>query len=287
MKSRSLPPPIVYTATSQMRHPLKLMRDMRDDLLASRELAWQLLKRDISAQYRQSVLGIAWAFLPPIFVAMGFSLAANSKVLNVGTTELPYAAYVMLSTVLWQTFVEAMMMPIQNITAAKQMLTRINFPREALILSGIGQVFFNFFFKLLLVIGMFIWFKMPVTINLCIAPVALIHLVLLGTFFGILIAPFSILYQDFSRGLPLITGLWLLLTPVVYPIPKSDGLFSTIVRLNPVTPLLVTTRELATTGVISNPSGFWIASAGVLLGLLFAWVIYRLSIPFVIERISA
>jgi lipopolysaccharide transport system permease protein len=193
----------------------------------------------------------------------------------------------MFSTVLWQTFIEAMMMPIQNITAAKQMLTRINFPREALILSGIGQVFFNFSFKLILVIGMFIWFKMPITINICITPVALIHLVMLGTFFGILIAPFSILFQDFARGLPLITGLWLLLTPVVYPIPKGDGLFSKIVQLNPVTPLLVTTRELATTGIVSNPGGFWIVSAMVLLGLFFAWMIYRLSIPFVIERISA
>jgi lipopolysaccharide transport system permease protein len=287
MKTCKRPSVIIYTSTSQMRHPVQLLGAMWADLFASRELAWQLLQRDISAQYRQSLLGVAWAFLPPIFAAIGFSLAANSKVLNVGPTELPYAAYVMFSTVLWQTFVEALMMPIQNITAARQMLTRINFPREAMILSGIGQVFFNFCFKLILVVGMFLWFKMPVTLNVLIAPVGLVHLVMLGTLFGILIAPFSILYQDFSRGLPLLTGLWLLLTPVVYPIPKGSGLFSIIVQLNPVTPLLVTTRELATTGVISNPMGFWIVSAAVVIGLFCAWVIYRLSIPFVIERISA
>lgn len=287
MKYNRLPSVVTYTSTSQMRHPVYLLRMMWCDLLASRELAWQLMKRDISAQYRQSLLGVAWAFLPPIVTAIGFNLAANSKVLNVGATELPYAAYVMLSTVLWQTFVEAIMMPIQNITAAKQMLSRINFPREALILSGIGQVFFNFSFKLLLVIGMFIWFKMPVTPSILIAPVALIHLVMLGTFVGTLIAPLSILYQDFSRSIPLITGLWLLLTPVVYPIPKGGSLFGTIVQLNPVTPLLVTTRELATTGIVSNAGGFWIVSAAVLIGLLLAWIIYRLAMPFVIERISA
>jgi lipopolysaccharide transport system permease protein len=287
MKPNKIPSVIAYTSTSQMRQPLQLLRTMWHDLLASRELAWQLLKRDISAQYRQSFLGVAWAILPPIVTAVGFSVAANSKVLNVGTTELPYPAYVMFSTVLWQTFVEAIMMPIQNITASKQMLSRINFPREALILSGIGQVFFNFLFKLLLIVGMFIWFKMPVTLSVGIAPVALVHLVILGTFIGILIAPLSMLYQDFSRGITLITGLWLLLTPVVYPVPKGGGLFGQIVQMNPVTPLLVTTRELATTGIVSNPTGFWLVSAIAFMGLCLAWIVYRLAMPFVIERISS
>ncbi len=109
---------------------------------------------------------------------------------------------------------------------------------------------------------------------------------LLGTFIGLLLAPMGALYQDFSMGLTLISGLWLFLTPVVYPVPNS-GVFGSIVKLNPVTPLLVTTRELATTGVISNPQGFWIASLIAILGLLLAWIIYRLAMPFVVERISS
>ena len=65
------------------------------------------------------------------------------------------------------------------------------------------------------------------------------------------------------------------------------GLFGTVVRLNPVTPLLVTTRELATTGIVSDPMGFWIASGISLVGLFFAWIFYRISIPYVVERISS
>jgi lipopolysaccharide transport system permease protein len=147
---------VLYTPESMMRHPLRLFRIMWRDLLASRELAWQLMKRDISAQYRQSFLGIAWAIIPSLISAIGFSFAADSKVLNIGITDLPYPAYVMFGTALWQTFVEAMNGPVMEMTTAKQMLSRINFPREALILSRIGQVFFNFAFKLILIVGMFI-----------------------------------------------------------------------------------------------------------------------------------
>lgn len=277
---------IVHRPESQMKHPLQLFKDMGRDLLASRDLAWRLLVRDISAKYRQSFLGIFWAFAPAVIMAAGFTLAKGSGVVNIDATDLPYPAYVTFSMTLWQTFVEALNGPIQAVTSAKPMLSRINFPREALIIAKLGEVFFNFGIKLILIIGLFIWFKVPVTWNAILAPVALIHLVLLGTFLGMLLAPIGALYNDFAMGITLLTGFWLFLTPVVYPVP-SGGVFGGIVKLNPVTPLLVTTRELATTGILSNPQGFWVVSLIAVVGILLAWIIYRLAIPYVVERMSS
>lgn len=277
---------ITYTPESQMRRPKKLLGLMWRDLLASRELAWRLLVRDISAKYRQSFLGIFWAIIPPIVLAIGFTLAKSSGVVAFGNTEFPYPAYVMFSMTLWQTFVAALQGPVQAVTQAKVMLARINFPREALILAKLGEVFFDFGIKLVLIIGLFIWFKMPVTWSVILAPVALIHLVMLGTFLGLLLAPMGVLYQDFTMGLTLVISFWLFLTPVVYPVP-NEGLFGTIVNFNPVTPLLVTTRELATTGIVSNAQGFWLASVFALLGLFLTWIFYRVAMPYVVERISS
>lgn len=276
----------IYTPISPVQHPLQLLRDMSKDLLASRDLAWQLLVRDINAQYRQSLMGVIWAFIPPILTAIGLVFARNTNILNIGETELPYPAYVMFSMALWQTFTEALNGPIQAVTSAQSMLVRINFPREALILAKLGEVFFNFGIKLILIAALFLWFHIPVTWSLTLAPVALVHLVMLGTAFGMLLAPINALYTDVGRALSIFTGFWLLLTPVVYP-PPQNGVFATLVRLNPVTPLLVTTRELSTTGVISDPQGFWLASLIALLGLLIAWLFYRLALPFVVERISS
>lgn len=280
-------PEVVYTPESRLRRPWRLFQEMRQDLLASRELAWRLMVRDISAQYRQSFLGIFWAFTPAIVTAVGLTVANNAKVLNLGQTDLPYPAYVMLSMTLWQTFVESINGPVVGTNQARPMLTKINFPREAIILAQIGQVAFNFCVKLALIIGLFLWFKMPITWSAVLAPVALIHLVLLGTFFGMMLAPLAALYQDFVKGLTLVTGFWLFLTPVIYPPPSSGGFFSLCVQLNPVTPLLVTTRELATTGVLSNPMGFWIVSAVAWVGVLLAWLFYRIALPIVVERLSS
>lgn len=281
-----MPPEVVYTPESMLRHPIQLFKQMGRDLLASRELAWRLMVRDISAQYRQSFLGIAWAFLPPIVMAAGFTLANDANVINVGATDLPYPAYVMFSTALWQTFVEALNGPVQAVTVAKPMLARVNFPREAIILAKLGEVFFNFAIKLLLIVALFLWFRITVSWTVILAPVALIHLIMLGTFIGILLAPLGVLYQDVSKGLSMVTGFWLFLTPVVYPLP-SGGTFGSLVKLNPVTPLLVTVRELATTGVVSDAYRFWVVSIITLVGLLITWVTFRIAMPYVIERVSS
>jgi lipopolysaccharide transport system permease protein len=287
MKHKSEPSHrVVYTPESRLRHPSKLFREMVNDLLASRELAWRLLVRDISAQYRQSIFGIFWAFLPPILTAVGLVFAKNVGAINVGETDIPYPAYVMFSMTLWQIFVESLNGPIAALNSAKSMLAKINFPKEAIILAKLGEIFFNFGIKLILIIGLFIWFKISVTWSVILAPVPLIHLIALGTAIGLLLAPLAALYTDITRAIPLIITPWLLVTPVLFPPPKH-GIFSIIVNLNPVTPLLVTTRDLATTGIVSDPTGFWIASALALGLLLIAWLFYRLAIPFIIERMSS
>ncbi|MEM6599004.1 MAG: ABC transporter permease [Cyanobacteria bacterium P01_C01_bin.69] len=277
----------VYRADSALKHPVQLCRQMLQDLVASRELAWRLMIRDIKAQYRQSFLGLLWAFVPPVVTAVGITYARSVGVVSLGETELPYPAYVMFSMALWQTFVESLSGPISAVSSAKTMLARINFPREALILSKLGELFFNFGIKLLLIIGLFVGFQMPVTWAALLAPVALVHLVLLGTGIGLLLAPLGVLYQDVSRLLTVIVVPWLLITPVIYPLPQGTGVFHSIVKWNPVTPLLVTTRELATTGVLTKPSSFWLASLVAWLFLFFGWLLYRLSMPFIVERMSA
>jgi lipopolysaccharide transport system permease protein len=281
-----MPYRVVHTPEGMLRHPKQLFHAMWRDLLAARELAWRLMVRDISAQYRQSFLGIFWAVIPPLVMAIGFTIASDAQIFQPGVTDLPYPAYVMFSTSLWQTFVEAVNGPVQAVILAKPMLARVNFPREAIILAKVGEVGFNFAIKLLLIVALFIYYKIAVSWTVILAPVALIHLILFGTLVGTLLSPLGVLYQDISRGLTMATGFWLFLTPVVYPVP-DQGLLGALVKLNPVTPLLVTARELATTGVLSLAPQFWIVSGITFLGLLITWVTFRLAMPYVIERVSS
>lgn len=279
-------PEVTYTPESLLRRPGKLVRSMVHDLLASRELACRLFVRNVSVQYRQSLLGYVWAFLPPIFTTLTFVFLNSQKILSIGDTGIPYPAYVMVGTLLWQGFVDALNSPIKLITSSKSMLTKINFPREALILAGLGEVLFNFAIRLVLVLIVFVWFRIAVPQMILFAPFGILALMALGLMIGILLTPLSVLYQDIVWGLAIITTMWFFITPVVYP-PPTKWPASLLVRLNPVSPLLITTRELLTTGTISQPGTFWLIM-GITFFLMFAgWVLYRLAMPHLIERIGA
>jgi lipopolysaccharide transport system permease protein len=277
---------MIYTPDSQLRRPGQLLRSMVHDLLASRELAWRLFVRNVNAMYRQTILGYVWAFLPPVFTAFIFVFLNSQRILNVGATSIPYPAYALIGTVLWQTFADALNSPLRMINQSKSFLIKINFPRESLILAGLGEVFFNFTIRLVLLLLVFYWYRLPISLGILFAPVGIISLVALGLLFGILLVPLGVLYQDIEKALPLFTSIWLLLTPVVYPPPMSwpASLISTI---NPVSPLLVNTREMLTKGTFAHMSGFYVVMGLTFLFLLMGWVLYRLALPHLIERMGA
>ncbi|BAY81004.1 ABC-2 type transporter [Calothrix parasitica NIES-267] len=275
----------LYTPRSRILNPLRLFREMYGDLFASRELAWRLLVRNIRGQYRRSFLGITWAIVPPALTAAGLTFANDTGILNIGETDIPYPAYVMLGTVLWQTFLEALNCPQIAINTSRPLLAQVKFPHEAIILTQLGQILFNLVIKLVFVIVLLILFRVSISWTIILSPIAIINLIILGTAIGLLLVPATNLIQDVSRAMEVITLAWFFLTPVAYPTPDNPILHF-IVKLNPVTPLIVTARELITTGVLSQIFSFTLVSLIALVGLFLGWLIYRLAMPYLIERIS-
>ena len=277
---------VIYTPQSQLRKPIEWLRGMFSDLMASREFAWRIFVRDTSAEYRQSLLGYTWAFLSPLITTMLWVFLNSYGILNVGDTGVPYPVYVMTGIVFWQGFVDTMKMPLGKVVDSKAMLTKVNFPREGLILAGLYQIMFRMVFRIVLLIAVFIWFRVSVPLTILLAPVGMIMMMLFGLMVGLMITPLGVLYKDVERTLAVLTSLWFFVTPVIYPAP-TQWPASLLVRINPVSPLLMTTRELMTVGTISQPIGFVLVAASTMVLLFIAWALYRLAMPHLIERMSA
>lgn len=275
----------VYTPESAIRHPIKLLREMFRDLLASRELAWRLFVRDVSARYRQSFLGYLWAFLPPIVGTFTFVLLNRSGILNVGNMPLPYPAYVMIGTLLWQVFADAINSPIKAVTAAKTMLAKINFPREAILISGMLEVLFNFTIRLVLLITIFICYGIVPPMTMPLALIGVFAIFCLGFMIGIILTPIGLLYTDIGQALSMVLSFWMLFTPVVYT-PPTTGILAQLTLLNPVSPLIVTTREWLAIGTASNLLPALIVFLVTIVLLFVGWLLYRLAMPILVERMG-
>ncbi len=275
----------IYSPEPLLGHPITMVRNILRDIMAGRELAWRLFLRDLSAQYRQTMLGYVWVFLPPLVASLTFIFLNSQGIVNIDTGGVPVPAFMMMGTLLWQVFVDAILSPIQSIASARPMLAKINFPREAILMGGLYMVTFNFLVRLLLVAGVMIYWNITPNLNILFFPVAMGFLLLTGFSIGLALAPIGSLYGDIGRAVPIVTGFWMLLTPVVYP-PKTEGLAGILAIWNPVSPLITTARESLSGVDLTLLGPFAIVAAGSILVTFLGLIGFRIAMPHLIARMG-
>ncbi|MEO2059138.1 MAG: ABC transporter permease [Mesonia sp.] len=266
---------------------LRLIIDSLQDIYRSRFLSRQLAERDIKAQYRQSILGIFWAFVTPLATAFVWIFLRSSGTVELTDTGIPYPLFVFSGTLLWSILMESVNSPLNTTKSSKGILSKINFPKEALIISGIYKVLFNSLFKFILLVVFIFYFGVGFHASLLLFPIGILVMVFVGTIVGLLITPIGMLYTDVAKAIKFGFQFLMYITPVVYVVSEKEGLMKTIMEWNPFTPLITTTRSLAVGTPPEYMTYFWVVLACCIPLFLLGLVFYRISIPIFVERLSA
>lgn len=283
-KSENLPV-IIYTPESSLANPKRLIMEMVDELRNSRELAFALFTRDMKAQVRQSILGYAWLFFPPIATTLVWFFLNSSGVVKVADTGMPYPAFVMIGTLLWQAFLESLTKPIMSLTASKAMLVKLNFPRIAPVIAGIGQTTVTSAIRLVLLIPIFVFAGVEASWTIVFFPLAYLSMVLLGIAIGSFLTPIGLLYTDIGKAIGLLGQFMMYATPVVYPI-ASEGFLGWVNKVNPVTYLLEVGRSTLVGGSFEHLSMALIITGSAFILLLIGWAVFHITVPRIIERMG-
>lgn len=276
----------VYSTDSPVKQPAKMLKEMWRDLMSSRELAWRITVRDINSQYRQSILGLAWFFLQPVFSVAAFVFMNAANILNVNSGAVPYPVFVLVGTVFWGLFADSITAPLRMVDSGRALLAKINFPREALLISGIQQTLFNFSVKFLVLVPILLLFKISIPWTILLVPFVSAGFVVMGFALGLILVPMGMLFTDVSRALGVGLGFWMFITPVAYP-PLQHGVFGLLTKYNPVAPLIILARDCVLSGKFEYLHSFWIIIGLSIIISFLGWLIYRISMPIIIERMSA
>ena len=266
--------------------PWKVLRESLQDIYNSRFLARQLAERDIKAQYRQSYLGIIWAFITPLLTAVVWIFLTLSGTIEVTETGIPYPLYVFSGTLIWSILTESINSPSQSTNSARGLLSKINFPKEALIISGIYKLLFNSAVKIVLLVIFVFLFGIGFHWSLLFLPFVILGAILVGTTVGLIITPISMLYNDIAKIISIGLSFIMYVTPVVYAMPR-EGIMRQLMEINPFTPIILTSRNILT-GSSPEYFAYYLAVLAVCIPLfLLGLVAYRISIPIIVERMSA
>lgn len=263
---------------------------MWQDIKNSRELAFALAKRDIKARYRQSFLGYVWALLPVLGTTGVFLFLRSGGALSDWDHPIAYPVYLVIGSILWQVFADAVQGPLRGIIASRSMLVKINFPRESLVIAAMLLTWFNFGVRLVILIPALIYFGMKGQVDFSFTaifafPIGVACLVLLGYTIGVILTPIGLLYRDVPMAVSMILNFCMFLSPVVVQIPDK-GPLSKIMIWNPVTPMIDTTRSWLVGMDATLLTNFCFVAAFAFLLLIFGWILLRIALPHIIARLG-
>jgi lipopolysaccharide transport system permease protein len=269
----------VYSSDAELRHPGRFFAEASDELRRSLAVAWRLFRSSVQARHRRAWLGYLWLLLPTLGTTGVWVYVRSRGLIETGPSGMPYAVYVLSGTVLWQVFADALVSPLQQLTTNRQLVTRSRVPHEALILAGVFETLLNCAVRLVVLACLMVAMGVTPGPQVVFLPVGIAALLLLGLTLGLFAAPAGLLYDDVGRALTMIAGFWFFLTPVIYRAPAGG-----LLRFNPVTPLLETSRQWLTSAAPTGP--FILVTAGAALALVVAWLFLRLVRPHVVARLG-
>ena len=276
---------VVYEPDQRVRLGFVLgWKAMIENVMNSRELIWQLFKRDLLAGSKQSLLGLLWIVISPLVGILSWVLMYEAGVLRPGALDVPYALYVLFGTAIWGLFMAFYSTAASSLTSVGGLLIQAKFSHEALVAQQMAHTVIVVIVNILLLMAVWGIFGTTFHWSALLFPFSLIPLFLFGAGIGMVVSVFAVLVRDMTKTITTLLGLAMFMTPVVYASDVQSAWLQRLIAWNPLTYLVGGARDVVLEGRIGYPTGY---AASVLLAasvFLAAWRLFFLSEQKVAEK---
>jgi len=194
------------------------------NLVRYKDLVLGLALRDVKMRYQLSVLGLYWAILNPLFLALIWNYVFRIIFRAQGIEGVPYVVFLFCGLTFWNLFANSVLTATNCLTGNASLLSKIYFPRIILPTASVLARLVDFGFSLIvLAIFMAIYHVRPGPYIGWIPLLLLIELVFtLGMAY--LVASLNVLYRDVSQMVGVVLLLWMYLSPVFYTMDQLQAL---------------------------------------------------------------
>ena len=250
----------------------------------ARDLTFRFFLREIYSRYRQSFFGYIWAILPAIAYALIFTMVKRK--LAVGSTDRLYPAYVLTGITCWQLFSIGLVKTTQSLAKSQSIITKINFCRETLVFAAFAESVFDFIIRLLLIIIVFIWFGITPHWTAIFVPLILLSFSLFVMGIGFFLTLINGIFRDVGNTLNIFMSFAMLMTPsVYYDFTNMSKELQLLDSINPVSPFILSIKELIFIGSISRPVPLCVMSSIGICLFFYGWHFFRIAMPRIAERV--
>ncbi len=207
------------------------------ELWEYRELIYFLTWRDIKVRYKQTILGILWAILQPLFSMVIFSIFLGNLA-KVPSDGLPYPIFNFAALVPWTFFSGGITQAANSLVASSNLVKKVYFPRLAIPISAVASGLIDFFLAMFVLAGLMIFYQIFPGWKALFLPI-LIGLLFLATLgIGLWLTVLNVQFRDVRYAVPFLVQAWMFASPTVYPSSLLSEPWRTLYGINPMTGIL-------------------------------------------------
>lgn len=197
-----------------------------------RDLLWHMTVRHLRGQYKQSVLGYAWAFVNPLSQMLILTFVF-STILRGNSEGVPFSLFLLVGLVPWIFFSTALASATDSVVGASSLVTKVYFPREILPTAAVFTKLVDLGFGMLILAGLMLYYGRPPEWTTIWVPVLFfVHLVFtLGLSYPL--AALNLFFHDVRFLVGVALTLWFYMTPIIYPVDMVPPRYRFIFDLNP------------------------------------------------------
>lgn len=204
-----------------------------DELWRHRELLYFLTWRDIKVRYKQTVLGVTWAVLQPLAIALALTVFLG-RVIHVSSYGLPYPVFAFAGMVLWQLFAQALSGCSNSIVANEQLISKVYFPRLFVPASVVLAGLFDFVISIPVLIVFLVSFRIAPIAAYVFLPLYVLLAVSSALGVGLWLSALNVRFRDARHIVNFLVQFWFLATPIAYPTSLVSERWRLLYELNPM-----------------------------------------------------
>ena len=215
------------------------------ELWQKRYLIWLFIKRDITVQFKQTIFGMGWYFISPLFT-MFMYIVVFGRIAEIPTDDIPQPVFYLSGICLWEYFSECLTAVSGTFQTNANLFGKVYFPRLVSPVSVVASKLFRFSLQLgtfVLVYLLFVIKGVELRPNwyLLLFPVIVLIIQGLALGLGLIISSLTTKYRDLTNFFGVFVSLWMYATPIVYPLSYvTNPTLHKIMLLNPMTALIET-----------------------------------------------
>lgn len=258
---------------------------MLKNIISSREMIWQLFKRDFISGYKQSLFGIFWLLISPLVGIISWVFMNSAGILSPGDVGVPYPVYVLLGSTFWGLFMSFYSSTANSLSSGSSLILQVNFSHEALVAQQIAQTVANFIINLLVLIIVLLIFGILPSWKAIFFPLTLIPIFFIGTGIGMVVSVISVVVHDINKMVSMGLGFLMFLTPVIYAPKLQNVILQGVIKWNPMTYLIGSARDIIIYGRIENQGSYFYSCLLAAIIFMFSWRLFFLSENKVAEKL--